>query len=210
VRIQHTDKEQIDMLKRFWNEYGKSLLVAVIIGLGLGYGWHYWKTYRTNKVSEASVVYQSLLQVSLQSPSDAQNIATISNNLMVQYKSTPYASMGALFWGKSLVTQNKLSNALQKFNWVLANSNNKPIKQIARLRAARILINENKTKQAIQLLQKVDDKGYQAYVDSVIGDAYTAQNKRSLAAQYYQKAAREMAKANIPDPILVMKLAQPN
>ena len=154
MRIQHTDKEQIEMLKTFWNEYGKSLLIAVIVGLGLGYGWHYWQSYRVNELSNASMIYQNLLQVTMQNPNDTQEIAAIANDLMTNYKTTPYAAMGAFFWGKSLIEQNQLSEALEKFNWVIAHNHNNMIQQIARLRAARILIAQNNFSQAKQYYQK--------------------------------------------------------
>ena len=56
-----SDKEQIDMLKKWWTNYGKSILIAIIVGLLLGYGWNYYRTHQATTREQASLIYQKLL-----------------------------------------------------------------------------------------------------------------------------------------------------
>ena len=34
-----TEEEQVEALKKWWEENGRSTVVAVIVALGLGFGW---------------------------------------------------------------------------------------------------------------------------------------------------------------------------
>ena len=36
-----SNKEQADLVKAFWNDYGRWIAIAIIIGLVLGFGWRW-------------------------------------------------------------------------------------------------------------------------------------------------------------------------
>ena len=38
-----TDDEQLDALRRWWSENGKSLAVAVVTAVALSFGWQTWQ-----------------------------------------------------------------------------------------------------------------------------------------------------------------------
>lgn len=90
-----TDKEEVEMLKEWWNKYGKMITVAVAIGLIIGFGWRYWRQHEIKQVNEASFLFERLgIADQHGQPKMAVQIAS---KLMTQYDSTPYATTAALW-----------------------------------------------------------------------------------------------------------------
>ena len=85
------------------------------------------------------------------------------------------------------------------------NSNSSSIRQIARIRLARLLITEKKPTDSIQLLQTVDDKYFSSLINEVRGDAYFAMRQLNKAKQSYHKAMLELPSHDTIRPILQMK-----
>ena len=50
---QHED-EQIENLKRFWQDYGTPILVGITIAVTVFAGWRYWQTEKVNSATKAA------------------------------------------------------------------------------------------------------------------------------------------------------------
>lgn len=201
-----TDKEQIEMIKQWWRNHGKGIVFAVVLGLAIGFGWRYWRSHNIEKAERASVVYQQVQVAAAQQQFDV--VASLAPQLMKDYRSTPYASMAALLWARDAVLQNNLKLAVEKLQWVIDNSKMSSAKQIARIRAARILLAQKQYDSAMNLLATVDDAAYQPLTDSVKGDIYRAMGKETLAKQSFQAAQNGFQSGGIVDPFLNMKIAR--
>jgi len=201
-----TDKEQIELIKKWWRQYGVVVTIAVVIGLAIGFGWRYWHRHKIVKAEEASVIYSQMQNAAAENKFDvAQALAT---RLMDEYRSTPYASLGALLWARDAVLQNKLKLADEKLAWVIKNGKMESLKQIARLRAARILAAQKHYQSALNVLKTTDDPTYQSLIDSVKGDIYSILGKKRLAKKSYQAAKAGFEASGIIDPFLNMKMVQ--
>lgn len=202
-----TDKEQVEMIKKWWKDYGRTIAIALIIGLVVAFGWRYYRSHKIRKAQEASVLYGKLgVADSQKKPEVAEKIAA---QLMKDYSSTPYATMAALWWAKAYVNEKNYNAALQKSEWALQNSHVKAFKQVARLRTVRILLFQKKPEAALDRLRKVDDKSFQPLIDEIKGDIYTAMNKSEEAAKAYKVSKAGLSAANINNPILDMKVSAP-
>jgi len=206
MRADMTDKEQIDMIKKWWNDYGKTLAIAIIIGLALGFGWRYWKSYTIKKAEQASSLFEHVMTAS--SNKDYKSADEYAQQLESNYKRTVYASMAALIQASDAVKQNKLNEALSKLQWVIANAKVDSIKQTARLRAARILLAQNKTADALTLIQTIDDKAFQPSIEIVKGDIYSKIGNKEKAQLAYQAANTALKATGGQDPVLQMKIAK--
>lgn len=203
-----TSTEEVEMLKRWWNSYGKAIAIAVVIGLLVGFGWRYWNQYKTKQAAQASVLYQSMTIADYQKKVPLAE--KFAGQLMSQYHRSPYATMAALWWAKEAIQQKKLPLALQKYEWVLKHGKLASLKQIAGIRAARVLLAQKKPKEALAMLDEVSDKTFKPLIDSVKGDVYTAMGNAKAARKAYAAAKTGMSSAiNTSDPLLEMKLAQP-
>lgn len=201
-----TDKEQVEMLRQWWNDYGKSIAIAIVIGLIVGLGWRYWRQHQVDVASQASSLYQSML-ASAQQKDSAQS-QRYADDLINQYARSPYATLAALFSAKTAIAANDLQQALNKLQWVVDHSKSAQFKQSARLRAARILLQQNKAQQALDLLAVVDDKAYQPLIDHIKGDAYTLLGNAASAKAAYEAAKKGLTEGGVEDPLLNMKLSQ--
>lgn len=200
---QFSDKEQVEMLKKWWREYGIVIMVAIVLGLAIGFGWRYWHRHKEEKAVEASMIYQQVQNAAARKQFKmAQSLAA---RLMEHYRSTPYAAMGALLWARDAVLQNNLKIALDKLNWVIKHGKLDSLKQIARLRAARVLLAEKRYQPALNSLKTVDDPVYEPLIESVKGDIYRALGKDKLAKQSYQAAKSGFEASGIINPFLNMK-----
>ena len=57
-----TEEEQLEALRRWWNENGRSTLTAVLFAVAAGFGWQAWKANEVQQHEQASDVYQTLVQ----------------------------------------------------------------------------------------------------------------------------------------------------
>ncbi|MDO6804287.1 tetratricopeptide repeat protein, partial [Wenyingzhuangia sp. 1_MG-2023] len=57
-----TDEEQAEMLKRWWDENGKSTLIAIVLVAAGWLGWNYYQTQQQTTGEAASALYSSLTE----------------------------------------------------------------------------------------------------------------------------------------------------
>lgn len=202
-----TDKEQVEMLKEWWNNYGKAIAIAIAVGLIVAFGWRYWHSHNVTKTQTASGLYEQL--VILDSKKNVKAADVVANKLITEFKKTPYATMAALRMIRERVNQKDYKNALEQTEWVIKNGNAARFRQVARIRAARIQLFLNEPQAALATLAKVEDKTFQPLIDEVKGDIYTAMKKPDLASKFYKNAKAGLTAEGITNPILNMKLAQP-
>lgn len=201
-----SEKEQIESIRKWWNENGKFILIAVVIGLAIGFGWRYWHTLQTHRAENASAIYQSVLQADSQKNNvTAQGGAKI---LMSEFSSSPYASLAALLIAKENVLENKLPNALTQLQWVIKNSHQKRLQQIARLSAARILLSQNNLKAADAELTVTDDKSFEPLINWVQGDIDSQEGNKVAAQTHYEAAKTALAGYPPATDLLDQLLAQ--
>lgn len=202
-----TDQEQIEMLKEFWKDYGQPIAIAVIIGLAVGFGWRYFTQHKIQQADKASMLYQAVINTDAKN--DYNTAQKYAKMLIQKFNKTPYASMAALVWAHEAVEQKNLVQASTQLHWVITNSKNKRFKQIARLRAARVLIAQEHPKDALTLLSTVDDANFKGQIERVKGDAYAALNNKGESKKLYQEAAKNLTAVGLEDPLLKMEIAQP-
>lgn len=203
--IYTSEKEQIDMIRGWFKKYGMSIVSGVLIALILTFGWRLWQQHEVKSAQQASALYEQLLvaQTTPQNPQTMQIADTLMNN----YARTPYASLAGLQIANNAVQQGNLDLAAQKLQWVSAHASVKSIQQIAKIREARVLIAQNKSQQALQLLANISDQVYIAEINAVRGDAYAALGKKTDAQMAYQEALSALPEGAALRSFVQMKLA---
>ena len=138
-----TEDEQVEALRSWWKENGRSTIVAIALALGLGFGYQGWKDFRENQADNASDLYQRILQ-SLNTPAlspEQEKIAVqLAEQLKADYSSTTYAQFAALQLARVAVGRSDLAGAQAQLRWVLGKADKgSDIERIAQLRLARVL-----------------------------------------------------------------------
>ena len=198
------DKEQIEMLSKWWSNYGKGILLAIVLALFVVFGWRYWNEYKVNHQTAASGVYQGIFAAA-----EARDFASIDKSVSLlkeKYSDTPYAAFGAMMAARLDVDANRIPAALDQLHWVIENAKVKSFKQIARLSMARILVSQKKYDAAQLMLATLDDPSFKAYVDDVRGQLNVDKGDLSAAKLAFQSAKLGFQDANMTDALVNMQL----
>lgn len=202
-----TDQEQVEQIKQWWHDYGKILAIAIAIGVILGLGGRAWHQHSLNRTVQASSLYQQILVADTKQ--DMGSVNQLAQRLLQRYASTPYATLTKLILAKDAVQDGDLVSAYPHLQWVLDHSKNASFRQIARLRAARILLAQHQTQPALNLLATVDDDTFQPVINATKGDIYLAMGDADKAKNAYTLAQQQFAANGVGDNIMPLKLAQP-
>lgn len=180
-----TDDEQAEAIKKWWRENGRAVVMGVVIGLAVVVGARYWVQYTKEQAQQASILY-SQLEKSL-AANNAESVLTTGQNLLNDYSSTAYAAMAALAMAKVQVDASKSDLAKDHLKWVIDKADD-GIQHTARLRLARLLINDGKLQEASELISGIKSTGYATGYEELRADIALAQGNTLQATELYRLA----------------------
>ena len=200
-----TEKEQLEQIKEWWNRSGKWLAVAVIIGLAIGFGYRYWQRHEIKQDEAASQLYQMVAveRFKKQPGVELQYVKQLQSN----YSDSPYSTFAAFLLAKDQVAQKQFQQAVTYLDWVVQHAPTKSLKQLARIRAARVLVAMKQNKKAMEMLANVDDKTFLPMIENVKGDIYHAEGNVKAADAAYQKAKIGYMALGVENPLMLMQLS---
>jgi len=200
-----TDDEQLEAVKRFTREYAPVLIIGALIGAGALFGWRYHQNYQTQQGLKAAAQFAELS--ALAQGSDAAKARQVADQLIQDYPSSPYADQAKLVLARIDVDAGQDANAVEPLTAVMNSSKDTELRQIARLRLARVLIDQGKPDDAIKLLSEATPGSFAGRYHEVHADALYAKKDTAAAITEY-KAALDAADAGGVDAAMVeMKLA---
>lgn len=198
-----TEQEQIELLKNWIKQYSMVVLSGVVIALFAVTGYRYWQQRQAKILSHASSVYDEMLSARGQNnPAETQ---TQARKLFKHYSKTTYGTISALMLARSAVVRKDYPEAEKQLNWVIDHGKIASLRQIARIRLARVMISERKADEALKVLDYTEDNTFVGLIDEVKGDAYLALNKTDSARDSYKQALTELPNAEVNRPLLQMK-----
>ncbi len=210
-----TDEEQLEALKNWWKENGKSIIIGVVLAVCAVFGWRAWQSYQHVTLEQASNLYEELIEATQISTIDDDSVkfATIthlSGRLKNEFDDSTYASYAALLLAKTLVDKDDLDGAVDELQWVLAQSNTEDhIYQIARIRLAKVLLaqgGDDNANKALALFGSNKLTVYKASIEEVRGDLYLSLKQFDKARLAYSIALIEAKRIGSNNPILQIKL----
>ena len=223
-----TEEEQVEALKRWWEENGRSMILAVVVALSAGFGWQAWKSYDKQNTEGASNVYQVLLQgINVEESTPEQQAATLrlAVQLKTEYAGSSYAQFAALHLASIAVSGGNLNEAETQLRWVLSKADKGgDVAQVTELRLARVLAAAGKPDRALEILQRAGTVTYAASYAMARGDVLLQLGRTDEARDAYADAkslaAQGGAQLNLatldqkiqslnPRPARDIELAQP-
>jgi predicted negative regulator of RcsB-dependent stress response len=182
----HGDEEQIEALRRWWGENGRSVLLGVIIGLGALVSWRAWTMYHENQAEAASAYYAALRTAV--ADGDTRAIEASARTLEGSFAATPYAVLAALELAKLKAQAGDLQAAEFQLRWAIDHSSQKVIEALARIRLARVLVAQGRYNDALHIVQHDHPPAYTSLVEEVRGDALLAKGEVEAARAAYDRA----------------------
>jgi len=202
-----TEEEQIEALKRWWDENGKQVVLAIVLTVGGYFGWQAWTDHQDDQAAAASLVYQEMLD-NMGADKQAE-ISQLAETLKQDYSNTQYAFYAALIKAKLAVESTDLTAAAVELQWAMDNADEAVNENIARLRLARVEAAAGNLDTALQLVQGVDAGELKSVFDEAKGDFYQQQGNAGAAYTAYEAAMMSIDAGNSSaSQLLQLKISQ--
>jgi predicted negative regulator of RcsB-dependent stress response len=195
-------EEQLERAREWWQKNGKSVIVGVVVAIVGAVGMQSWMTNQKQTMENASSQYSQLLEYM---QSNKEKAAAQATTIIEEHGDTIYASQAALLKARLAVEKGDWDDAAAQLKWVTDNSDDEGFQHVARLRFARVLLQQNKTSEALELLIAVEHSTFVAEYQEIMGDAYLQNGDKDKARDAYEQAmAASAGKGNTR--VLQMKL----
>jgi len=199
--IYASDEEKGEEIKQWWRDNGRSVILGCIVGAVVIFGGRYWMTYQQSLASNASVAYQ---QVVLSLNDDNTSLAEDkTQQLFSEFSSTPYAVFAAFEMAAQSVDTVSAQSYLE---WVMANADLVAHKELARLRLAQLLMNDEKFEQSLLLIDQSESPAFTSLLSELRGDILVAQGNTHEARVAYQNAMLDLVQGEPRKQLLQVKL----
>lgn len=186
VEIYESEQEQIDAIKNWWHDNGRSVVVGIVLGVVILLGYSGWQRYTTQRDEGASSVY-FLVSEALDNK-DYAKVESLAADLVSKFPSTHYASLAQFAAANAAVNQQNLDAALKNLAWVADKAKSVDLKAIAHLRLAQLQISLEKLDAAKATLGYNFAPAYNARVSELRGDLAVAQKDIAGARDFYRQA----------------------
>lgn len=209
-----TEDEQVEQLKRWFRENGRSLLTAVLVALLLVFGYRFWQDNRLRQREAAASEYQNLISAvrkwdAESKPEMLTTAKTLADTLKKDYSDSAYAQFGALLKARLAVKENDLTTAEAELRWVLDHKPDTDLMALTQVRLARVLHAKGDEAGALALIDGIKGDSYPFLFEKVRGDILLSKGDVDGARAAYQKAKdleKQLAKP-VNDPLLDIKLS---
>ncbi|MCH8537902.1 MAG: tetratricopeptide repeat protein, partial [Alkalimonas sp.] len=100
MEVYSSEEQQVEAIKRFWREYGITIVAGAIIGLGGLYGFRYYQSSQLAQAEQASTGFEQLLQAK---ENQQDNWLTDAEQYMAAHERTSYAQFAAMLKARDAV-----------------------------------------------------------------------------------------------------------
>lgn len=181
-----SEEEQVEALKRWWRENGRSVIVGIVLGLLALGGWRGWAWYSEQQSLEASQLYEQV--VSRIESGERGRLADLAGRLRTDYGGTPYAALGSLAAARAAVDAGDHEAAADWLRWAMNNASTDDLAYIARARLARVEGERGNPDTALELIGVEHPASFDGLYAEVRGDLLVAKGDRKGAAEAYEAA----------------------
>ncbi len=193
MSVHLTEEEQLEVLKRWWNDHGKKVVGVLVIGIAGYLGWGAWQDQQRIKAEKASATYEQLIKIINPEPGKTMTDSdrTLAKQLASELKSGRkdlYAKTAALFLAKVAVEENKLDEAAAELQWVLTTKPDITTEQITRLRLAKVLTAKQSYDDALAQIALEPASALVSEYSEARGDIYKLKGDLDKARESYSAA----------------------
>tara|TARA_B110000438_G_scaffold73542_1_gene73649 strand:+ start:63 stop:698 length:636 start_codon:yes stop_codon:yes gene_type:complete len=195
--------EQIDLLSVWWDKY-KYLLALLLAASVIFIIYRDYSISSSNSQQlESAKLYDNFLTSSM------EDKRTKAEEIINLYPDTLYADFAALHLAKIAADNNNFEQAEENLNWVIKRSSSwgtefNPLQSIAKLRLARIYLEQGKADSVMDLL--AEEQTLTASLYEVKGDAEKSLNQISEAKLSYLQAL-ELSNSQPIRSLISMKIS---
>jgi predicted negative regulator of RcsB-dependent stress response len=203
VSTYQTEEEQVEAIKKWWKENGKSVIGGVALGLAVVGGGKGWLEYQRVKGESAAANFEVFSQAALEN--DLENAQRLGDAMLKDNKGSVYALFTAMQLAKLQYQAGDKDKAKLQLQWVLDNSGEAAISQLAKIRMGRLMLDMKAFDQAGTLSANPADDAYQGEFLSIQAEVKLAKGDAEGAKTAFAQALEK----GVSNPSLVrMKLTE--
>lgn len=198
-----TEEEQVEAIKSWWKENGKSVIAGLVLGLGLVGGGKGWLEYQRVQAENASANYESFSHAAL--TGDLDVAVQRGEALLDEHKGSAYALFTALELARLQYQAGDKDQARVQLQWALDNSNKDAISQLAKIRMARLMLDLKAYDEAANLVADPAEDAYLGEFLSIQGEVKLVRGDKEAARAVFAQALEK----GVSNPNLIrMKLTE--
>ncbi|MFP4154251.1 MAG: YfgM family protein [Halothiobacillaceae bacterium] len=180
-----TDDEQLDALRAWWAENGRSVIVGVGLAVAGLVAWTGYGEWREHTLNSASLAWQELEVAADQGDQSAIDKAS---GLAERYGSTPYADLARLTEATLRYRADGAESAIATLSDLASDARQKPLRDLARLRLARFHWQAGNPGEALDVLDTPMATAFETQREELRGDILRAQGDYDGAKAAYDRA----------------------
>ena len=179
------EEQEINQLKDWWKENGKTIIVAFILGVGGMFGWRYWQAHQAEQIAQASAQYDALIY-SAQQDEQAKK-ANIEQFVQANSK-TAYAVFALLDEAKKATEKQDFAAAEANLNQALTQSQDEVLTSIVALRLSAVQFQLGQLDNALTTLNQVKGESFNARKAILTGDIQVSKGDKVAAKNSFDQA----------------------
>ena len=186
-----SEEEQVEALRKWWAENGRSTMTAIVVALAAGFGWQAWQGQQQVSAETASLRYEEMLEAVRQPVADEAQLTTIrhlATQLVEDFPGTSYAQFANLHLARLAVLEGDYTSAEQQLRAVLTSNPTTEIQLLTQLRLARVVAAQGKVTDGLAILDSTEAGAYEPAYREAAGDMYMQLGQEDAARQAYQEA----------------------
>ena len=169
-----TEEEQIEAIKNWWNDNGKGIVAAVVVGVVASVGWQWWQGAQVDKSERASLVYNEVIELSANSelsPAQRVRVDELAATLKEDFGGTGYAKLADLVIAAELVERGEAQRAYVTLEALENDVASDPtLYGLVKLRRARVQATVNDAQSALATLETLVQGEYAALARMAMSD----------------------------------------
>ncbi len=199
-----SEKEQLEKIRAWWQEYGWYLLGGVVLGAAMLYGKFQYDEYRAAQSEAAGNLYEDL-RLSINDDADAESLALLEQ-LREEYPSSPYTDQAGLLMAIMYLQNGSPRQAIESLEYTLENTDDEYLAMVARTRIARLMVSSGRYDEALEVLDAVEPGNFAARFSEIRGDIYFAQGDTDNARIAYLAALNSDQVELVDRSLIQMKI----
>ena len=183
--INQTEEQQVEAIKKFWQDNGNAIIAGLVIGLGGFIGFNLYQDHKIEQETKVADAYQAIVEDAAE---DSATFAEAAKAFIAENGDSSYVALTAFALAKTAADAKDWVEAEKQLSLAADKAPEEGIKGIALVRLARVLVQQEKYAEALDVLGKPMPASFVAAVEELKGDVYLAQDKKELARNAYQAA----------------------
>ncbi len=200
----YDDYEQSERVREWLRHNGLSIIVGIVVGLALIFGYRMWQHHRTEVKAETATQF-ALIRNSWDA-GKASEANTLTDSLLANHADSAYAVFAAALRAQHELDNGKTDDAIKSLEWAVAHASSKPLKYLSTIRLARVQLAAGHAQQALGTLKSLPAGTYPGMSAALHGDALVKLGRPDEALPYYQQAMQAYKPDTLQHHALAMKL----